>query len=442
MSKKNKKFYLQCNSCGQKIEDFDIWFKNRQRCPSCGDNKADVIYPDGMAGIEDLLHDKDSHFSGLWRYFDYLPLNKKENIVSCGEGIVPIDRWRFLEKYAKENHGIRCKVFAHRHDDNFATGTFKDLAGSMIASVLKENNIKTYVTASTGNVGVAYARYLAAADITLYAFIPSNASHAQEAEIGCFGQKVFRVNGDYQAAKELALEFSKKKGILLAAGNFDPMRIESKKTMVYEWLRLMLDFPTVYIQALSGGTGPLGIAKACKELEGLGFFEKMPRFILTQTDKCSPMADAWAEAKKKGFPEGWEKTYPIYHDPETIIPTLATGYPKTYPYVSKLVRESGGEINDFPEVDTIPVTRLVAYESAVRIGPAAAIAVGGFFKSLADGLLKDGDVVIINVGEGIRRAPGFMAKLIYSTSQVNTIKDCEIVKREDYRKKLWEDIIK
>jgi threonine synthase len=388
------------------------------------------------------LHDKDSYFSGLWRYFDYLPLNQKENIVSCGEGIVPIDRWRFLERFAKENHGVRLKVYAHRHDDNFATGTFKDLAGSMIASVIKENGIKTYVTASTGNVGVAYARYLSAADITLYAFIPSNASHAQEAEIGCFGQKVFRVNGDYQKAKEMALEFSRKNGILLAAGNFDPMRIEAKKTMVYEWLRLMLDFPTVYIQALSGGTGPLGIAKACQELQGTGLFEKMPRFILTQTDKCSPMADAWSEAKKKKFPDGWEKSYPIYHDPETIIPTLATGYPKTYPFVSKLVYESGGEINDFPEVDTIPVARLVAYESAVRIGPAAAIAVGGFFRSLSDGHLKDGDVVIINVGEGIRRAPGFMSKLIYETTRVNTLDDCRLMDREKYRKKLWEDMVK
>jgi len=442
MRERKQKFYLKCTSCGEEIDTFNKWFQHGQRCPECGDNKADVIYMDKMARIDDLLHDKDPCFSGLWRYFDYLPLNSKENIVSCGEGIVPIDRWRFLEKFAEENHGIKLKVFAHRHDDNFATGTFKDLAGSMIASVLKENGIKTYVTASTGNVGVAYARYLAAADITLYAFIPSNASLAQEAEIGCFGQKVFRVNGDYQAAKEMALEFSRKNNMLLAAGNFDPMRIESKKTMVYEWLRLMLDFPTVYIQALSGGTGPLGIAKACRELESMKLFKEMPRFILTQTDKCSPMADAWAEAKKKGFPKGWEKSYPIYHDPETIIPTLATGYPKTYPSVSKLVLESGGEINDFPEEDTIPITRLVAYESAVRIGPAAAIAVGGFFRSLSDGLLKEGDIVIINVGEGIRRAPGFMAKLIYSTTHVDSIGQCTLMDREKYRKKLWDDILK
>jgi threonine synthase len=442
MSLDSLKFYLVCLRCNHKIESFGIWFDSGQRCPECGNNQADVVYTDHMARIEDFLHDKSAADSGLWRYFDYLPLNNKENIVSCGEGLVPIDRWRYLETFAKEKYGLDLKVFAHRHDDNFATGTFKDLAGSMIASVLKENGVKIYAVASTGNIGVAYSRYLSAADISLYAFLPLNASHSQEAEISCFGQKVFRVNGDYHAAKELALEFSQKHGILLAAGNFDPMRIEAKKTMVYEWLRLMLDFPTVYIQALSGGTGPIGIAKACREMKEMNFFEKMPRFILTQTDKCSPMADAWAEAKKSGFPEGWEKSYPIYHNPETIIPTLATGYPKTYPEIAKLVRESGGEINSFPEVDTVPITRLVANESAVRIGPAAAIAVGGFFKSLTDGLLRQGDVVLINVGEGIRRAPGFMAKLIYETTTVNDLGDCHLMDRNLYRKKLWEDVVK
>lgn len=442
MSGSKVKFYLECQRCKQKIDSFSIWFESGQRCPQCGNNQAEVIYTDHMARIEDFLHDKSAADSGLWRYFDYLPLNSKDNIISCGEGLVPIDRWRFLEDFARNKYGLDLKVFAHRHDNNFATGTFKDLAGSMIASVLKENGVKKYTAASTGNIGVAYSRYLAAADIALYAFIPNNSSHAQEAEIGCFGQKVFRVNGDYHSAKELALEFSQKQNILLAAGNFDPMRVEAKKTMVYEWLRLMLDFPTVYIQALSGGTGPIGIAKACRELKGMGFFEKMPRFILTQTDKCSPMADAWAEAKKNGFPGGWEKSYPIYHNPETIIPTLATGYPKTYPEISKLVRESGGEINAFPEIDTVSITRLVAYESAVRIGPAAAIAVGGFFKSLTDGLLRKGDVVMINIGEGIRRAPGFMAKLIYETTTVNGLDDCQLMDRVRYREKLWEDVVK
>jgi threonine synthase len=355
---------------------------------------------------------------GLWRYFDFLPVEREKNIFSSGEGIVPIDRWKFLEDFARETSDLRLSVYAHRHDDNYSTGTFKDLAGSVVAS--------------TGNIGVSYSRYLSAAGITLYGFIPGNSSKSQEAEIGCFGQNVFRVKGDYTLAKELALEFSQKYGFLLAAGNFDPMRIEAKKTMAYEWLRLLPKFPSVYIQALSGGTGPLGIAKAYRELAGLSFFDQLPRFLLVQTDKCSPMADAWAEAKSKGFPKDWELSYPIYRNPNTCIPTLATGYPKTYPEIAKLTRESGGEIMAFPEFETPDMARWVAYETAVRIGPSAAIAMGGFLKALKNGYLKNGDVVLINIGEGIRRSPEFMNELIYQTSIVRSLADCRLARRTKY----------
>ena len=436
----SNKFYLKCTLCGSTIGGFHSWFSHGQRCPECGSNQSDVIYTQDMARIKKIVVNKHQSRSGLWHYFEFLPLNEKKNIVSCGEGSVQIDRWAFLERYAKERYHIDCKVYAHRHDNNFATGTFKDLAGSMVASVLKENGRKSYVVASTGNVGVAYSRYLTGAGINLQVFIPQNSSKAQEAEIGCFGQKVFRVKGDYTRAKELAREFSQKYDILLAAGNYDPMRIEAKKVMVYEWLRYMDDFPTVYIQGLSGGTGPLAIAKACRELAPLHLVSKMPRFLLAQSDKCSPMADAWKTAKAEGFPDGWENSFPIYTNPQTMIPTLATGYPTTYPVLSKLVRESDGEIIAFPEEESISVARLVAYESAVRMGPAAAIAVGGFFFSLHNGSIRNGDIVMINCGEGMRRSPAFMEKLIYTGSDVSTIDECQPTDRRIYGKMVWDSI--
>jgi len=435
--KKHKKFHLKCTLCGFEVENFAQWFESAQRCPECGSNRADVIYNDNKSNLRDLIDTKFSQPVGLWYYFDFLPLNRKGNIITAGEGIVPIDRWNFLERFARERYNIDCQVYAHRHDDNYATGTFKDLAGSVVASVLKETGIRNYVVSSTGNIGVAYSRYLTAAGISLYAFIPQNASHSQEAEIGCFGQKVFRVAGDYTRAKELGLEFSQKFNFPLAAGNFDPMRIEAKKTMVYAWLRLLKEFPTVYIQALSGGTGPLGIVKGCQELEGLNLFKSIPRFIMVQSEKCRPMADAWHTAKTNHFPEGWEKSYPIYHDPETLIPTLATGYPKTYPVLAPLVRESGGEIISYDEAKTANVARLIAYESSVRIGPAAAIAVGGYFKSLEEGHIKDGDIVLLNIGEGIRRSPGFLERLIYTTTNVSSIDECVTFDRKKLRSQDW-----
>jgi threonine synthase len=399
-----------------------------------------VRYHNSLSELRERLAPAARATAGLWHYFDFLPLNERKNIVTAGEGIVPIDRWEFLEDLARERFGLDVKVHAHRQDDNYATGTFKDLSGSVVASVLKECGVRDYVVASTGNIAVSYARYLNAAGVSLYAFIPENSSPAQEAEISCFGQRVFRVKSDYTRAKELAHAFAEAHGMLLAAGNFDPMRIEAKKTMLLEWLRLLEARPTVYIQALSGGTGPLAMAKGLSDIAPLGLMKMLPRFLLVQSDKCPPMADAWEEAKAKGFPEGWEKTYPIYSDPQTIIPTLATGYPKTYPVLSPLVRESGGEIFAFKEEETVLMARLVAFERSVRMGPAAAIVVGGFIKALRQGYLRDGDVVMLNIGEGIRRAPKFMERMIRVSGTVRTLDECSLFDRQAYEKELWDDI--
>jgi len=436
------KFHLLCNACGAVIDGFAAWFSAGQRCPACGNGSADVSYAAGPDALARLLDKTKPAVEGLWHYFDVLPLNDRANIVTAGEGLVPIDEWEFLEDYAERRFGLTCKVYAHRHDDNYATGTFKDLSGSVVASVLKEIGIRDYVAASTGNIGVAFARYLNAAGVGLYAFIPENSSPAQEAEIACFGQCVFRVKGDYTKAKEFALEFAERRRMPLAAGNFDPLRIEAKKVLLLEWLRLLDDVPTVYMQALSGGTGPLAIAKGWKDLSPLGIMPRMPRFLLVQSDRCSPMADAWAEAKAKGFPVGWEKSYPIYQDPRTMIPTLATGYPKTYPALSPLVRRSGGEIFAVAETETVLMARLVALKKSVRMGPAAAIVVGGFIKALRRGDIRQGDVVMLNIGEGVRRAPEFMERMIPATRPVAAVDACGLADRAGLECRLWEAVEK
>ena len=441
MNNNSGKFYLQCRKCGTTIKNFKEWFGYGQNCPDCGNVLADVIYEDGFNRLINQLQNSSLNPNNVWSYFDYLPLHDKNNIITNGdEGIKAIDRWSFLESFAKKRYNLNLKVYAHRHDQHLATGTFKDLAGTLVASVLKENGMKHFVAASTGNIGVAYARYLAAAGISLSLFIPETSLKAQEAQISSFGQNVYRVNGDYAYAKKMAKDFANKKNYPLTAGNLDPMRLEAKKTMVYEWLRLLPEFPTVFMQAISGGTGPLGISKAVKELEDFNVFEKAPRYILPQPARCAPMAEAWQKAKANNFPEGWEHDYPVYENPKTKIETLSTGNPKVYPTLAPLVKESGGDIISSEEEKTVDVSRIVAYESTVRMGPAASITAVGFFDALREGLLKDGDVVMLNIGEGTARSPQFMEQLSYSSQNISNLDEITDKKREDYSKQLWEAI--
>ncbi len=435
------KFYFKCKACGAVIENFSKLFSGEQKCIGCSSDHVEVIYKNTKARLKRIFSTNGTKRDDMWRYLDVLPVNDSKNIVSFNEGNVAIERWKFLERFAKQHYGLQCRVYAHRHDNNPATGSFKDLAGSMAASVLKENSVNEYVLASTGNIGVSYARYLTNIGINLTVFIPQDASDFKEAEIACFGQKVFRVSGDYSYTKRLSSEFAKKFRIPVQGSSLDPIRIEAKKTIAFHFFSKMNESPTVYVQALSGGTGPLGVYKGCREMLDSGITKRLPRLFLVQSSRCKPMAEAFTIAKKKGFSDGWERVYPVYENPASCIPTLATGNPTAYPVLAKAVCETGGDIISVREDDIEIIARLAAFEVGARIGPASAVAVGGFFVGLNNNFFKDNDIVLINIGEGIRREPAFMLKMYNKSNQVISINECYRFNRDEIHDRIWSEIL-
>ncbi len=432
------KYKLVCTACGHVFEDFNQWFDAGQTCPQCNKNRVEAVYETDYAKLKELIFAKDRKDYSFWHYFDFLPLQNRENIVSTPEPQISNERWDFLEAFAKQYFNIDCKVHVFRNDEHYATGSFKDPGASLAASVLKECKRSEYIVASTGNVANAFAYYMAKADISLSAFIPQDALELNGAGVSCYGQKPFRVKGDYAMAKKVASDYAKKYNILMTGGNTDPLRVEAKRTVVFDWLRNLPEFPTLYIQALSGGTGPIAIDKAFREIEGLGLIKKLPRFLMVQPDGCSPMYQAWQQAKITGFPDGWKQQYPIIDNPVTKVPTLATGNPGSYPVVADLVKKSDGDIIEIKEEKLVDMARWIAYEAVVAIGPAAATAVAGFVKALQGEHVKNGDVVLLNIGEGIARAPELLVEMNYTEENVANVDEC---KRFD-RKMLKEQLLK
>jgi len=212
----SQKFHFQCRNCGTIINGFKEWFASNQACPKCQKSNIYTIYSTDKEKIKALIS-KDAKPESLWHYFDFLPLNNKENIITEGEGAVPIERWEFLEDYAQRKYKLNLKVWVGRNDKSFATGTFKDKGGAMAASVLKEEGINEYVVVSTGNTATAFAHYMSRAGVSLSVFLPENALHDSVAHIGTYGQKVFSVKGDYAKAKQVAADYAKKNGLLINA---------------------------------------------------------------------------------------------------------------------------------------------------------------------------------------------------------------------------------
>jgi threonine synthase len=431
------KYKLKCVGCGYLTFDFSLWFQQNQLCPKCGSKHAEIKYNTDYSLLPELL--KAQNPTNFWHYFDFLPLYSKENIISCNEGSIPLERWTFFEDYAKKQ-GINCTIYVYRNDLNGGTGTFKDIAASMAASIFKEHNINQYCIASTGNTATAYGKYLSMAGTNAAIFMPANSEKSSQAEISSYGQQIYCVQGDYAYAKQVAADYAKKFNILISSGNIDPIRVESKRTMVFEWLRLLGKMPDVYIQAISGGTGPLAVDKAVRELAPHFPNIHFPKMLMIQTDKCDPMVSAWENAKLQNFPAEFEKQYPIKEKPQTEISILATGNPATYPLIAKLVQKSNGNFIRVKEEKAIDATRLVAYERKIHIGPASAVCILGLIKAIQNGEIKDNQTVLVNTGEGIKRSPAFLQKLGHNIKQISSVEECQIPNVNQFRGELWEKI--
>ena len=432
-----QKYQLKCVDCGHVTPDFATWLGQNQECPVCHSKHAEIEYSADYSRLKELMKGQPESF---WHYFEFLPLTDKNNIVSCKEGAIPLERWGFLEDYAREN-GIRnCQIYVYRNDMNGGTNTFKDIAASMAASIFKENHVENYCIASTGNTATAYGKYLAMAGISAAIFMPDNAIASSIAEISSYGQKVYHVKGDYSKAKAVAADYAKKYHILTSAGNIDPIRVESKRTMVFEWLRMLGKMPDVYVQAVSGGTGPLALDKAYRELKPHFPELTYPRPLLIQTDKCDPMVQGWEKAVKNGFPEGYEKDYPVIQNPQTKVSILGTGNPGTYPKIAKIMRAHNGNFLRVKEDGIADVARLVAFERKTHIGPASAVCIAGLLKAIQQHEIQEGQTVLVNMGEGIKRAPEFLDELRHDCSVVSSVEECTVPNLSDTRQKLWDAV--
>jgi threonine synthase len=370
--------YLECVICGhhQAYEPFVPAI-----CEKCQSHWLEARY-DYIAFKREILNGLPGRPSNLWRYQDILPVANPSELDLYPAGGTPL--WlsqRFAPDLGHE------KVYFK--DERYApTSSFKDRQAAVAVAAMLENGIKEAVIASTGNAAVAYAAACARAGIKLWVFMTSLVPQEKLREAALFGAEVIRVSGNYDQTKQIASQFAQRRHLLLDRGASSVPARESMKTIAYEIVeQLGWRSPDWYIQAVSGGLGPLGVYQGFRELRNMGLIDRIPKLGIIQAEGCSPMV--------KAFKAGKDVADPLV--PDTCIIILSTGDPgKSYTYLWNLTQEFGGTMEAVSDAEAFAAMRSLAKSEGMAVEPATAVAFAGLEKMLKEGAITPDETVVVN----------------------------------------------
>jgi threonine synthase len=400
-----RNFSIVCRACGA----HNLYKEPLVACPACGEAWLDARYDlkslagnrrNGRIAANNWLALLAERGASLWRYRELLPVRSDENIVTLGEGWTPLIR--------AHNLGL---MLGHPHiyikdERQGPTGSFKDRQATIAISAMKEAGITEAVVASTGNVAIAYSAYSARAGIKLWVFVTSSVPAEKMREMALYGSEVIKVAGTYDQAKQVAAEFAASKNLFLDRGIKGIAAKEAMKTVAFEIAEQLGSIkaggdptapsanrhpwraPGWYLQAVSGGLGPVGVMKGFGELQEMGLIDAPPRLACFQASGCAPMANSF----HKGLAIAENVDNPL-----TDITTLATGVPGVaYEVLRELIAQHGGTIDAVSDSDAFSALQVVARMDGISVEPATAVAFAGLFNLIRQGAIRSDETVVIN----------------------------------------------
>lgn len=271
-------FVIKCLDCGHSAP----YFPSSTTCPKCGSQWREAEYDYELVG-RTLLGKLKMREQNLWRYRELLPVNNPNTTLSLGEGYTPLVRAVNLGMM------LGCPNLFIKDERQGPTSSFKDRQASVTIAALKEAGFTEMVAASTGNVAISYSAYASRAGMKLWAFVTSLVPAVKMREIALYGSQVIKITGSYDQCKQVAAEFAHQRKLYLDMGARTITSIEAMKTIAFEIAEQLtvelgegdntpLRTPDWYVQAISGGMGPIGVYKGFREMKQMGWVDKMPAF--------------------------------------------------------------------------------------------------------------------------------------------------------------------
>jgi threonine synthase len=326
----------------------------------------------------------------LWRYRELLPLQDDANLISLGEGFTPLIEAKTL---ARELGLERLWI---KDEAQNPTGSFKDRGLSLAVSRAKELGVKKVAIPSAGNAGGSLAAYAARGGLEAYVFMPKDTPSANQIEAQQYGARLTLVDGLINDCGKIIAERKVAEGWFDVSTLKEPYRIEGKKTMGYE-IAEQLDWtlPDVIVYPTGGGTGLIGMWKAFKEMEELGWIvNKRPRMVSVQASGCAPIVKAFNEGRETAEP--WPQA-------ETLASGLRVPQAVADFLMLRALRESNGTALSVSDDEMLAEIPRVGRTEGIFFCPEGAACVAALRRLKQQGWVQSSDqTLIFNTASGLK----------------------------------------
>ncbi|WP_270686686.1 threonine synthase [Aeromonas sp. D3] len=326
----------------------------------------------------------------LWRYHELLPVRDPAQVVTLGEGLTPLLPLRALGKQ------VGIPDLWMKDESIIPTGSFKARGAAVGISRARELGVTHFAMPTNGNAGAAWALYGARAGLRSTIVMPQEAPAITRLETSLAGARLYLVDGLISDAGRQVAQAVVDQSLFDASTLKEPYRIEGKKTMGLEIAeQLGWKLPDVIIYPTGGGVGLIGIYKAFRELQELGWVKgELPRLVAAQASGCAPIVQAWQQgASESSF---WPASQ-----------TLAFGInvPKAlgdFLVLDALYRTNGCAIAVDDRAIKAEIRQLASLEGSF-VCPEGAAAFAAARQLRESGWIKGGEqVVVLNTGSGIK----------------------------------------
>ena len=389
---KKAPFHYRCSSCGKGFGRDEV----RYLCPDCGKS-----YTPGqpLVGVLEAIFD----YKTISRRFD--KRNPDWSLFSAVETKYypdfPVGNTPFLKagRLGKTTGFLDLWI---KNDGLNPSGSLKDRASFLVAAEALRLGEKRIAAASTGNAASALAAVCAAAGLQAVIFVPKTAPRAKLVQIVLYGAKIILVDGTYDDAFKLSLEYTKTKGGLNRNTAYHPLTIEGKKTAALEIIAQNgFKSPDAVLIPVGDGVIISGVYKGFWDLKQAGVIKKIPKLICIQSKTSDAIHHYITTGKYRNAAR-----------PDTIADSISVSAPSNAHLARRAVLETKGMSLLVTDDEIRAGQEQLAGTSGIFAEPAAAAVMAGLAKISRQKLLdKDDQIVLLVTGHGLKDIDAPLSKL-------------------------------